>query len=131
MLTRGFGLEDLESVVWGLRLGFGFQGLNPDDSDRRRDLDNMVQVSVVEAAIISAEAVVYHTQSSREKIFCELYVDRGSLSNKMATIHATTASTFGLPEWDVQDPSTQQAFKKLLRDVVPSHVWMVSEVWER
>ena len=105
-----------------------FPGEYPDDMFPEDDVASLVEMKVDEAeikeAIRSAEQAIYYTQSSREKIFWELYVDRGNLSQAVAHVPGATVSTFSLPDWNLEDPTTQKAFKKLMCEVVPSHIWM-------
>ena len=82
-------------------------GEYPDDMEPSYDaqLQDEARISEkeVQAAILAAEEVVMYEQSGRNKIFWELYVDQGSLSQRMAH---------------------QKTFKKLMCEAMPNHIWM-------
>ena len=103
-------------------------GEYPDDMEPSYDarLQDEARISEKEfqAAILAAEEVVMHEQSGRNKVFWELYVDKGSLSQQMARQPGTEAAVFGLPDWDLDEKDNQETFKKLMCEVMPSHIWM-------
>ena len=103
-------------------------GEPPDDSDGKADEADRTEVEIdeseIQAAIQSAEEAVYFNQANRGKAYWELYVDRGNLSHRVASLPGTTVSIFGLPEWDLESDEAQSSFKLLLKDIMPSHIWM-------
>ena len=103
-------------------------GEHPDDLNLVADEDSMIEATLssneVEAAILTAEQIVDHEQEGRRKIFWELYVDIGSLSQEMSKKPGTEAAVFGLREWDLDNSENQATFKRLMCDVMPSHIWM-------
>ena len=98
----------------------------PDDSDGKADEADKTEVEIDEseipAAIRSAEEAVYFNQSNRGKAYWD--VDRGNFSHRVASLPGTTVSTSRLPEWDLESDEAQSSFKLLLKDIMPSHIWM-------
>ena len=103
-------------------------GEPPDDNDEKADEADTKEMDVedseIQAAIRSAEQAIYFNQIQRDKAYWEMYVDKGNLSQRMARMPGTTASTFGLPEWDLENAETQNSFKTLVKDIMPLHIWM-------
>ena len=101
-------------------------GEPPDDNDGKADEADKTEVEIdeseIQAAIRSAKEAIYFNQSNRGKAYWELYV--GNLSHRTASLPGTTVSTFGLPEWDLESDEAQSSFKLLLKDIMPSHIWM-------
>ena len=104
--------------------------LEPKDEEGTPDRENnevkseYLDEAEIAKAIASAEEAVYYSQSSKKKMFWELFVDQGNLSKEVAKYPGMECSTFTLPEWDFERPATQCGFLDLMRKLRPSHLWL-------
>ena len=102
-------------------------GEYPDDMPRETEFEDMsIDQAELEAALQSAYDAVHFAQESRPKIFWELFVDAGNLSQEIARHLGTQVSTFSLPEWDFDKSEIQEGFITLMRKIGPSHLWMAA-----
>lgn len=109
-----------EDVVdnWAIEPSIEPDGMQETSKDCAVDVD-------LSDALELSEVAVGKNLASRGLLFCEVYVDRGNISQYMVANYSdVSVAKFSLPGWDFKQPHVRKQFLKPMENDKPHFIWM-------